>query len=311
MPSAQGHTLLHGEAAEVLAARYGLTLVEPSYFFTQKRWDEHVRGLAQERERDQGRGTASWSPDEYLPQGTCGAVALDADGAVCCATSTGGLTNKLTGRIGDTPSVGAGFWAEEWTEQGDPAAALSRRRDGPSVVLSDGLAGLVAECLPSLRGYVPAPPVGDLQATRCMAASGTGNGDSFLRTAAVRTAASMARFGGLPSAVAVTQVTGPGGELQRSAGDRWGRTGEGEGGMIGIECVVVRDARGSVVETRSEILQDYNCGGMFRAWVDEKGAARASVWRESQKVSAQYAGEGEAEDPRRWSGEKPADLLFS
>ncbi|KAK3333007.1 putative 20S proteasome subunit alpha type 2 [Cercophora scortea] len=283
VPSAQGHSQIHGAAAEQLAKKYGLELVEPEYFYTRKRWDEHIRALEREK---RGEGLGSWSSDEYLPQGTCGAIALDADGVVCCATSTGGLTNKLTGRIGDTPTVGAGFWAEEWTEEGDPSS--SSGEDGsPAVELSGPLKGLIADCLPSLFIYAPVPvPVsgGLLRTTRSVAISGTGNGDSFLRTTAARTVAAIARFSGVSSAVAVTKVTGPDGELQRSAGKRWGKTGEGEGGMIGIECVVVRDSKGNVVETRSEILQDYNCGGMFRAWVDDDGQAYARIWREDQQV---------------------------
>ncbi|KAK3380956.1 putative 20S proteasome subunit alpha type 2 [Podospora didyma] len=287
VPSAQGHTLLHGETAETLARKYGLAMVDPSYFFTQKRWDEHVRGLKREKE---GLGVGTWSSEEYLPQGTCGAVALDADGAVCCATSTGGLTNKLTGRIGDTPMVGAGFWAEEWTELGDPTRTETgsrgrtswAARPGPAVLLSDALKGLMADCLPTPFTYTPVQTGlhPDVTTTRSIAVSGTGNGDSFLRTAAVRTVGSIARFAALPSAQALSQVTGPSGELQRSAGDRWGRTGEGEGGMIGIESVVVRDPDGRVVETRSDILQDYNCGGMFRAWINDEGVASARIWRQ-------------------------------
>jgi len=294
IPSAQGHCQLHGEAAETLARKYGLEMVDPSYFYTQRRWDEHIRALEREK---RGSGIGTWSAEEYLPQGTCGAVALDSDGVVCCATSTGGLTNKLTGRIGDTPSVGAGFWAEEWTEPGDPTAdsraskvtwgerlRRSMSGAGPAVVLSDALKGLVADCLPTPFLYSPVPrvPLGDLMTTRSVAVSGTGNGDSFLRTAAVRTVGAIARFGVVSSAEALTRITGPSGELQRSAGDRWGRTGEGEGGMIGIECVVVRDGRGNVVETRSDILQDFNCGGMFRAWVGDDGVALARVWRDNQ-----------------------------
>jgi L-asparaginase len=297
----QGHTHLHGAAAEQLAERYGLALVEPGYFFTQRRWDEHIRGL--ERERN-GSGVGSWSAEEYLPQGTVGAVALDEDGVVCCATSTSGLTNKLTGRIGDTPTVGAGFWAEEWVEDGDPSAEWRRRQ--PTVVLLGALKGVMADCLPT--PWLHTPYSGDqrdgLLTTRSVAVSGTGNGDSFLRTAAARTVGSVARFAQNASAVALSKVTGPGGELQKSAGDRWGRTGEGEGGMIGIECVVVRDADGNVVETRSEVLQDYNCGGMFRAWVDERGVAFARVFRQDREVTDRYAGEGWPEDPRAWRGEK-------
>ncbi|OLN86358.1 putative isoaspartyl peptidase/L-asparaginase [Colletotrichum chlorophyti] len=152
VPSAQGHTLLHGETAETLARKYGLEIVGAEYFFTQKRWDEHVRALEREKE---GKGVASWSREEFLPQGT--------------------------------PLSGAD---------------------------------------------------------------------------------------------AVSFVAGPGGELQRSAGNRWRVTGEGEGGIIGIEIAVVRDAEGSVVGVGSEVLQDFNCNGMYRAWIDDDGKAHAKVYRE-------------------------------
>ncbi|KAH7151691.1 nucleophile aminohydrolase [Dactylonectria estremocensis] len=288
VPSAQGHTQLFGAAAEQLAAGYGLNLVDPGYFFTQQRWDEHQRALGRERNSGTGAG-ATWSAEEYLPQGTCGAVALDEDGVICVATSTGGMTNKLTGRIGDTPVVGAGFWAEEWTEDGDPTGASAgvwrRLREvvtgqGPSVVLGDALAGALADCLPTPRMYtpLPAPWPGRARTTRSMGGSGTGNGDSFLRINALRTVGAMARWKPETSAAAVTRVAGPGGELELSAGDRWGRTGEGEGGIIGIECAVIHDAAGRVVDARSEILMDYNCGGMFRAWIDDRGRPVMSIW---------------------------------
>ncbi|KAH8882159.1 N-terminal nucleophile aminohydrolase [Thozetella sp. PMI_491] len=301
VPSAQGHELIHGSTAEILAKRYGLEMVEPDYFFTQNRWDEHIKSLEKERS---GEGIATWSAEEYLPQGTCGAVALDSDGVICAATSTGGLTNKLTGRIGDTPIVGAGFWAEEFEERGDPAAAL--RRPGLTITLSDSLKGLMADCLPTPFLYTPAPSseYSDLVTTRSIGASGTGNGDSFIRIAAVRTVGAIARFGGVSGAEALTRVTGPDGELQKSAGDRWNRTGEGQGGMIGVEGVVVRDPAGRVVERRSEILQDFNCRGMFRAWIDEKGDAVVRVWKESEEILGAYVGEGQPESVRQWAGEK-------
>ncbi len=162
-----------------------------------------------------------------LPQGTCGAVALDEDGVVCAATSTGGLTNKLTGRIGDTPVIGAGFWAEEFEEEGDPAVAL--RQPGPAITLSESLRGLMADCLPTPFAYAPVPSAAMRPAfttVRSIAGSGTGNGDSFMRISALRTVGALARFGGLPGAVATTRVSGPSGELQRSAESRWGKTGE-------------------------------------------------------------------------------------
>ncbi|KAM7208384.1 Nucleophile aminohydrolase [Naviculisporaceae sp. PSN 640] len=290
VPSAQGHCQLHGPTAEKLAEKYGLEMVDSSYFYTKKRWDEHIRALEREK---QGQGISTWSAEEYLPQGTCGAVALDKDGVLCVATSTGGLTNKLTGRIGDTPSLGAGFWAEEWVERGDPTSLTKAGAwNGPTVSLSESMKGLLADCLPT--PFIYTPLLGrnrsdrDLVTTRSVAASGTGNGDSFLRTAAVRTVAAIARYGVVSSAEALRRVTGPNGELQLSAGSRWGKTGEGEGGMIGIECVVVRDREGNVVHVRSEILQDYNCGGMFRGWVDDEGSLRARVWRGDGDVPREY-----------------------
>ncbi|KAI5459288.1 nucleophile aminohydrolase [Mariannaea sp. PMI_226] len=295
VPSAQGHTQIYGQAAEQLAHRYGLELVDPAYFYTQRRWDEHVRALEREKK---GQATATWSADEYLPQGTCGAVAVDENGVVCAATSTGGLTNKLTGRVGDTPVPGAGFWAEEWTEHGDPTGTSDNGRhaspwDGlqdplastsPSIILSDSLKGILADCLPTPFLYAPVVPAqqqrpkSKLLTTRSIGGSGTGNGDSFLRTNALRTVAVMARWKPEPGAAAVTHVAGPGGELQLSAGDRWGRSGEGEGGIIGIECAVVRDGSGRVVDVRSEVLMDFNCGGMFRAWIDDEGKPVFSIW---------------------------------
>ncbi|KAK6073746.1 L-asparaginase precursor [Seiridium cupressi] len=296
IPSAQGHTLIHGRSAEILAEKYELGMVDPSYYFTQTRWDEHVRALEREKTARQARGgswiTATWSADEYLPQGTCGAVALDSNGVVCCATSTGGMTNKLTGRIGDTPSIGAGFWAEEWDEAGDPSGSnrhLGKNQwaawrhclggQGPIVELSSNLKGLLARCLPSPFMYQPLGQDRKLVTTRSAALSGTGNGDSFLRVAAVRTVVGIARWTGVTAAEALRRVAGRDGELQKSAGERWGKTGEGEGGMIGIEAVIVKDAAsGEVVETRGEILQDFNCGGMFRAWIDEDGQPRMRIF---------------------------------
>lgn len=323
VPSAQGHTLVFGSAAESLARKYGLEFAPTSYFFTQTRWDEHIRGL--EAEKAGTQYSATWSADEYLPQGTTGAVALDSEGVVCCATSTGGLTNKLTGRIGDTPVPGAGYWAEEWDENdgsGSPKSSFpipslasfwdrgveSVRRSGSVLEFAGGLKGLVADCLPTPFLYTPlTTPLQSTTTTttRSFATSGTGNGDSFLRVNAGRTVAAIARWGGKSSAQALTDVTGPGGQLQQSAGDRWMVTGEGEGGMIGIESVVVRDARGGVVRTKNAIIQDHNCPGMFRAWVDDDDKAVFQVWHDKDEVSKLgFCGEGRREDISAWKGEK-------
>ena len=110
---------------------------------------------------------------------------------------------------------------------------------------------------------------------RAVAMSGTGNGDSFLRVNAARTAAALCRFSQSTSlADAVTAVAGPNGELQLSAGDRWGHTGEGQGGIIGIELVdddVHWAPRGGEMQLGRKVghaVFDFNCGGLFRAYYE-------------------------------------------
>lgn len=119
-PSLAPHTFLSGATAEKIGESLGETLVDPSYFFTERRWKEHRRGLGLPEEADSVSGTKDNDsfPLDQLPKGTVGAVALDVSGCIAALTSTGGRTNKLVGRIGDTPVMGSGFWAEEWTENG-------------------------------------------------------------------------------------------------------------------------------------------------------------------------------------------------
>jgi len=95
------------QAADALAACAGLERVAPEYYFTEARW----QALQLERAR-----LASGAPDRDVPEsrkhGTIGAVALDAQGRLAAATSTGGRTGKWSGRIGDTSVIGAGTWAD-------------------------------------------------------------------------------------------------------------------------------------------------------------------------------------------------------
>jgi beta-aspartyl-peptidase (threonine type) len=117
-PSLAPHAFLSGATAESIGESLGEILVDPSYFFTEKRWREHRRGLGLPEEPlpyEDDRHAAHTAPTTYpYPTGTVGAVALDQAGCISVLTSTGGRTNKLVGRIGDTPHMGAGFWAEEW-----------------------------------------------------------------------------------------------------------------------------------------------------------------------------------------------------
>ncbi|ESZ89708.1 hypothetical protein SBOR_9902 [Sclerotinia borealis F-4128] len=301
---AQGHSQLHKYSAEKLAKEWGLELVDEKYFFVQARWDEHISGL--KREKD-GKGDASWDAKEFIPQGTCGAVCLDSDGVLCVGTSTGGMTNKLTGRIGDTPTLGAGFWAEEWedTSADEDLHRLRRsmRNQRPIIDLSNQLKGLMADCFPglNLRSYnqiyqesLEDKALESRKYMRSTAMSGTGNGDSFLRLAAVRSASAIARYRPETSLqTAITEITGPGGELVKSAGDRWKKTGEGEGGIIGIELAIVLDEHGQKTQAVSRVVADYNCGGMFRAAINEDGKAVMRVWRPGQYDGLEkYEGEG-------------------
>jgi isoaspartyl peptidase/L-asparaginase-like protein (Ntn-hydrolase superfamily) len=117
-PSLAPHALLSGSAAEEIGYQVGQELVDPSYYWTEHRWREHRRelGLPETPLPGEPGKDTPYLPLDQLPTGTVGAVALDINGHIACCTSTGGKTNKLVGRVGDTPSMGSGFWAETWSE---------------------------------------------------------------------------------------------------------------------------------------------------------------------------------------------------
>lgn len=103
------HVMLIGPGAENYAAAHGLELVDPTYFFSQMSYDQLLAAQQGEQaalEQDTvGQGVAN----KY---GTVGAVACDRYGDLAAATSTGGVTNKLAGRVGDSPVIGAGTYAD-------------------------------------------------------------------------------------------------------------------------------------------------------------------------------------------------------
>lgn len=103
------HVLLAGAGAESLAREVGLEMVEAGWFTTPER----IASL--ERMRRLQRSGDTSSATQRLKHGTVGAVALDRHGHLAAATSTGGYTNKLAGRIGDTPLIGAGTYANDAT----------------------------------------------------------------------------------------------------------------------------------------------------------------------------------------------------
>lgn len=327
---AQGHSQLYGTGIEDLAKEWGLELVPQSYYFVQMRWDEHIAGLEREKRgnstdrnsngKEAKNGMATWDKDEYVSQGTCGAVALDAYGVAAVATSTGGMTNKLSGRIGDTPTLGAGFWAESWEEdvRSHTSASSTAMLGRPIFELAGALKGIVADCLPSFGRDIYSPlwngtwegeewPLsskGD-KIMRATAISGTGNGDSFLRMNAVRTASAIARYRPSTSlAQGMEEISGPGGELEKSAGNRWKKTGEGEGGMVGIEGKVLYGKDGEIKATSGEIVVAHNCGGMFRAVITKDEKAVCRVWKKGEYDFEKegYEGEGKEYDYKKWLG---------
>jgi L-asparaginase / beta-aspartyl-peptidase len=96
------HVLLAGAGAEEFALEHGVELVPRSWFHTDRRWQQ----------LEQARRGERLSAAEIGYYGTVGAVALDAAGNLAAATSTGGMTNKRWGRVGDSPIIGAGTYAE-------------------------------------------------------------------------------------------------------------------------------------------------------------------------------------------------------
>jgi len=103
------HVMLVGRGAELYAAAQGLEIVGPEYFFTQRRWESLLR--AKEKDKSSQASPA----DASTKYGTSAAIALDRNGNLAAATSTGGLTNKMHGRVGDSPIIGAGTYANNAT----------------------------------------------------------------------------------------------------------------------------------------------------------------------------------------------------
>ena len=100
------HVLLGYPGADNLAREHGLPLQPVEYFFTQKRYDQLQDAIAS------GKMQLDHAADPNWKKGTVGAVARDQHGHLAAATSTGGMTNKRYSRIGDTPLIGAGTWAD-------------------------------------------------------------------------------------------------------------------------------------------------------------------------------------------------------
>lgn len=111
------HVMMIGKGAEQFAKKEGLEIVNPKYFWTQHRWDALQKVKKAELKANQPNAmNNSHYPSYYWVDkkfGTVGCVALDRDGNISAGTSTGGMTNKKYGRVGDAPIIGAGTYADK------------------------------------------------------------------------------------------------------------------------------------------------------------------------------------------------------
>jgi beta-aspartyl-peptidase (threonine type) len=106
------HVMMVGPGAERFAEEQGLEIVDPSYFFDSLRWEQ----LRNAKENEGNKAAALIDPyTKDKKYGTVGCVALDRYGNIAAGTSTGGMTNKRYGRVGDAPIIGAGTYANNAT----------------------------------------------------------------------------------------------------------------------------------------------------------------------------------------------------
>jgi L-asparaginase / beta-aspartyl-peptidase len=117
------YVMMAGPGTDAFAARVGLEQVDPSFFFTEARWQSLVKQLTQEGKPVPPRPAGAPPPGAAVPvaffdegadphsHGTTGVVALDRQGNIAAGTSTGGLQGKMPGRVGDSPIIGAGTYA--------------------------------------------------------------------------------------------------------------------------------------------------------------------------------------------------------
>lgn len=131
------HVMLAGAGAEQFAREHGFTFENETYFFTRQRFDQLQDALRE--------GSVLLDHRDDKKFGTVGAVALDSAGNLAAATSTGGMTNKRFGRIGDTPLIGAGTWADNNT------CAISCTGHGEFFIRA--VAGYDVACLMEYKGF--------------------------------------------------------------------------------------------------------------------------------------------------------------
>ncbi len=164
------HVMLSGEGAEEFAKLKGVALVDPSYFYTEKRMQSLLRVQERERQKNMkksGNTATLFAKDPYSRDskfGTVGCVALDKSGNLAAGTSTGGMTNKRWNRIGDAPIIGAGTYANNatcavsstgWGEyfiRAMVAHDISAMMEYKGVTLKEAAREVIQEKVPALGG---------------------------------------------------------------------------------------------------------------------------------------------------------------
>lgn len=160
------HVMLSGPGAEYFARQQGLEIVDPSYFYTETRWKSLERAKEKEKvELDHDGQAMFFDPMvKNAKFGTVGCAALDKNGNLAAGTSTGGMTNKRWGRVGDSPIIGAGTYANNntcavsatgWGEyfiRGVVAYDISALMEYKGLSLSDAAKEVIQKKLPAMGG---------------------------------------------------------------------------------------------------------------------------------------------------------------
>ena len=164
------HVMLSGTGAEEFAALKGFDLVDPSYFYTEKRMQSLLKTQEREKKKNQhdsGGNATIFAKDPYSKDakfGTVGCAALDKNGNLAAGTSTGGMTNKRWNRIGDAPIIGAGTYANNatcavsstgWGEyfiRAMVAHDISAMMEYKGVTLEEAAREVIQEKVPALGG---------------------------------------------------------------------------------------------------------------------------------------------------------------
>jgi L-asparaginase / beta-aspartyl-peptidase len=170
------HVMLVGPGADAFSAQAGLEQVDPSYFFTESRWQSLVKQLQKEGKPVPARPAGAPPPGATMPvavydetpgqrsYGTVGAVALDVNGNIAAGTSSGGMQGKMPGRVGDSPIIGAGTFASNHscavsaTGSGEYFIRLTVAREVCALVeyegmkLSDAVNEVIHKQLPEIHG---------------------------------------------------------------------------------------------------------------------------------------------------------------